>query len=85
MSKIRIKSTDTIIKKEIALNLLEGLLTFYIRVRTFSFAIGEIQSHKIKQSRLKSRSLRTSPEKIDFENWQVTLTIKTAIFIATNI
>ena len=36
-SKIRSKSTNTIIKKEIALNLLEDLLTLYIRVRTFSF------------------------------------------------
>ena len=68
MSKIRSKSTDTIIKKEINLNLLEDLLTLYIRVRTFSFAKGQIQSHKIKQSRLKSRSLRTSLKKMDFEN-----------------
>ena len=85
MSKIRSKSTDTIIKKEINLNLLEDLLTLYIRVRTFSFAKGQIQSHKIKQSRLKSRSLRTSLKKMDFENWRVSLTIKTAIFILTNI
>ena len=68
MSKIRSKSTDTIIKREIALNLLQDLLTLYIRVRTFSFAKGQIQSHKIKQSRLKSRSLRTSLKKMDFEN-----------------
>ena len=85
MSKIRSKSTDTIIKKEINLNLLEDLLTLYIRVRTFSFAKGQIQSHKIKQSRLKSRSLRTSLKKVNFENWRVSLTNKTAIFIATNI
>ena len=68
MSKIRSKSTDTIVKREIALNLLEDLLTLYIRVRTFSFAKGQIQSHKIKQSRLKSRSLRPSLMKMDFEN-----------------
>ena len=37
MSKIRSKSTDTIIRKEIALNLLEDLLTLHIRVRTFFF------------------------------------------------
>ena len=85
MSKIRSKSTDTIIKKEIALNLLEDLLTLYIRVRTFSFAKGQIQGYKIKQSRFKSRSLQISLKKMDFENWRVTLTIKTAIFIATNI
>ena len=68
MSKIRSKSTDTIVKREIALNLLQDLLTLYIRVRTFSFAKGQIQSHKIKQSRLKSRSLRTSLKKVNFEN-----------------
>ena len=68
MSKIRRKSTDAIIKKEIALNLLEDLLTLYIGARTFSFAAGQIQSHKIKKSRLKSRSLRTSLKKMDFKN-----------------
>ena len=85
MSKIRRKSTDAIIKKEIALNLLEDLLTLYICVRTFSFAKGQMQSHKIEQSRLKSRSLRTSLKKMDFEKLRVSLTIKTAILIATNI
>ena len=68
MSKIRSKSTDTIIKKEIALDLLEDLLALYIRVKTFSLAEDQVQSHKIKQSRLKSRSLRTSLKKMDFEN-----------------
>ena len=48
MSKIRSQSTDTIIKKELDLNLLEDLLTLHIRVRTFSFAKSQIQSHKIK-------------------------------------
>ena len=85
MFKIRSKSTDLIIKKEIALTLLEDLLTLYIHVRTFTFEKSQIQSHKIKQSRLKSRSLRTSLKKMDFENWQLFLTIKTAIFIAANI
>ena len=84
MSKIRSKSTDIIIKNKVALNLLEDLLTLHIRVRTFSFAKGQIQSHKINISRLKSSSLRISLKKIDFENWRETLTIKTAIFIATN-
>ena len=72
MSKIRSKSTDTIIKKEIALNLLEDLLILYIRVRTFYFAKDQIRSHKIKQSRLKSRPLRTSLKKMGFKNWRVT-------------
>ena len=48
MSKIRSQSTDTIIKKELDLNLLEDLLTLHIRVRTFSFAKKQMQSHKIK-------------------------------------
>ena len=85
MSKIRSKSTDTFIKKKIAVNLFDDLLTLYIRVRTFYFKKCQIQSHKIKQSRLKSRSLRTSLKKVNFENWRVSLTNKTAIFIATNI
>ena len=85
MSKIRRKSTDTIVKIELGLNLLEDLLTLHIPIRTFSFAKGQIQSHKVKISRLKSNSLWISLKKIDFKNWRVTLTIKTAIFIATNI
>ena len=55
-SKITSKSTDAFIETDIALNLIENLLTLYIRVRTFSFPKGQIQRHKIKQSRLKSRS-----------------------------
>ena len=50
------KSTDTFIKKEIAINLIENLLALYIPVRTYSFAKGHIQSHKIKISTFKSRS-----------------------------
>ena len=67
-SKLKTKSTNTMIKKEIALNLLEGLLTLYIRVRTFSLAKDQMQSRKIKQSRLKSRPLRTSLKKMNLEN-----------------
>ena len=48
MSKIRSQSTDTIIKKELDLNLLEDLLTLHIRVRTYSFSKNQIQSRKIK-------------------------------------
>ena len=85
MSKIRRKSTDTVVKIELGLNFLEDLLTLHIPVRTFSFAKGQIQSHKVQISKLKSSSLWISLKKIDFKNWRVTLTIKTAIFIATNI
>ena len=56
VSFIRNSSPD-IIKKEIAYNLLEDLLTLYIRVRAFSFVKDQIQSHKIKKSRSKSSSL----------------------------
>ena len=56
---IRSKSSDRI-KKEIALNLLEDLLTLYIRVRSFSFAKDQQQAFKIRQAKLKSRSLRTA-------------------------
>ena len=52
------KSSD-LIKKEIALNLVEDILTLYIRVRSFSFAKDQQQSFKIRQAKLKSRSLRT--------------------------
>lgn len=58
-SKIRGKSS-THVKKEIALNLLNDLLTLYIRVRSFSFAKDKVQASKIKSKATKSRSLRTS-------------------------
>ena len=84
MFKFRSKSTDLIIKKEIALTLLEDLLTLYI---TSGHLLLKKARYKVKfkQSRLKSRSLRTSLKKMDFQNWQLFLTIKTAIFIAANI
>ena len=56
---IRSKSSD-LIKKEIALNLLEDLLTLYKRVRSFSFASDQQQAFKIRQAKLKSRSLRAA-------------------------
>lgn len=58
-SKIRSSSIDKV-KKEVAFNLLEDLLTLYIRVRTFSYVKDKQQSHKIQKSKSKSRSLRTS-------------------------
>ena len=53
--KSEINQLIQLLKKEIALNLLEDKDISPIRVRTFSFAKGQIQSHKIKQSRLKSK------------------------------
>ena len=52
------KSSD-LIKNEMALNLVKDILTLYIRVRSFSFAKDQQRSFKIRQAKLKSRSLRT--------------------------
>ena len=35
------------VKKEIALNLLEHILTLYVRLRSFSYAEDKVQAHKI--------------------------------------
>ena len=58
-SKVRSNSQDKI-TKEIALNLLEDLLMLYIRLRTFSFVKDKVQAFKIRQSKTRSRSLRTT-------------------------
>ena len=54
---LKSKSEETI-KKEVALNLLEDLLTLYARVRSFSFANDKTQAYKIQQSKIRARSLR---------------------------
>ena len=54
---LKSKSEETI-KKEVALNLLEDLLTLCIRVRSFSFASDKQQAYKIQQSKIRARSLR---------------------------
>ena len=56
--KVRRSSPDNI-KKEIAFNLLEDLPTLYIRLRTFSYVKDKVQVFKIRNSKTKSRSLRT--------------------------
>ena len=48
------------IKKEVFLNLLEDLLTLYLRLRSFSYANDQQQPHKIQQTKVKARSLRTT-------------------------
>ena len=58
-STIRDNSSD-IIKKEIALNLLEDLLTLYLRVRIFSRVKDKVQAYRIQKSKTKSRFLCTS-------------------------
>ena len=66
---IRSTSSD-LIKKKIAVNLLEDLLTLYIHVRSFSFAKDQQQAFKIRQVKLKSRSLRTALKRtsVDMEH-----------------
>ena len=61
-SKLRSSSSDHV-KKEVALNLLEDLLTLYIRVRTFSYVKDKQQLHKLQANKAKSRSLRTEIKK----------------------
>ena len=58
LAKVRRSSPD-IFKKEIAFNLLEDLLALYIRVRTFSYVKDKFQALKIRNTKTKSRSLRT--------------------------
>ena len=47
------------IKRRIAFNLLEDLLTFYLRVSTFSYAKDNVEAFTIRNSKTKSRSLTT--------------------------
>ena len=51
------------VKKEIALNLLEHMLTLYIRLRSFSYAKDKVQAHNILAKRQKSLSFRTEMKK----------------------
>ena len=62
MNSIR-RSCDPEVKKEIAMNLMEDLLTLYIRVRAHSYAKDQQQFHKISKSKTKSKSLRTELKK----------------------
>eukprot|EP00111_Clytia_hemisphaerica_P012461 TCONS_00036563-protein len=49
---------ETPVKKEIAMNLLDDLLTLYVRIRSHSFAKDKVQSHKMAKNVTKSKSLR---------------------------
>ena len=51
------------VNKEITMNLLEDMLTLYIRVRSHSYANDMKQKHKISKAKVKSRSLRTEIKK----------------------
>ena len=61
-SNLRSKAKEKV-NKEIALNLLEQLLSLYIRVRGFSYAKDKLQQHKVAAHKTKSRSLRTEIKK----------------------
>ena len=54
---------DPKVNKEISMNLLDHLLTLFVRVRTFSYARDIREKHKIAKKSSKSRSLRTEIKK----------------------
>lgn len=58
LSKIRSISEQEV-SKEISVNLLEKLITLYIRVRSFSYARDQMQKHKIQIQKGRTKSLRT--------------------------
>ena len=51
------------VEKEVALNLLERMLTLYIRVRAFSYAKKKVELHNIQRNISKSHSIRTKMKK----------------------
>ena len=55
--------SDANVEKEIAMNLLDHMLTLYLRVRSFSYAEDHIETHKIEKNKQRSRSLRTEIKK----------------------
>ena len=61
-NKIR-DQADEKVSKEITFNLLEHLITLYIRVRTFSLVKDKRELHSIWSKKKKKRSLRTEIKK----------------------
>jgi len=55
--------TEQEISEEFALNLLEHLITLYLRLRSFSYAKDKVQQHKMASKSSKKRSLRTEIKK----------------------
>ena len=53
-------SVDPKVSNENALNLLEGQISLYLRIRSHSFAKDITESHKMKSKRSKELSFRTS-------------------------
>ena len=62
LNKIRIECSEKV-SKEVALNLLDHLITLYIRVRTLSLVKDKYEIHKITSKRKKTKSLRTEIKK----------------------
>ena len=61
-NKIRNECSEKV-SKEVALNLLDHLITLYIRVRTFSLVKDKYEIHKIASKRKKTKSLHTEIKK----------------------
>ena len=94
-------SIEPKVNKELSLNLLECMLELFVKVQMFSFVRDIKEKHKVKNKKLKARSLRTEIKKsfsskdfnhwisssIQYSLWPRTLNIgqKTAIFIATHL
>ena len=53
------KSVDPKVSKEISMNLLQRMLTLYIRVRTFSYNKSVKEKYQIAKGSAKQKSLRT--------------------------
>ena len=56
-------SAYTLVSKEIQKNVLEQMITLFVRVRTFSFANSTRERHKIAKKESRKRSLRTEIKK----------------------
>ena len=61
-NKIRSQCSEKV-SKEVGLNLLDHLITLYVRVRTFSLVKDKCELHKIASKRKKTKSLRTEIKK----------------------
>ena len=61
------RSTEEKIKKEISQNLLEDMLTLYIRLRSHFYAKDKQQLHKITKDSIRKRSLRKELAKENME------------------
>lgn len=53
-------SASEVVDDEISLNLLVGMLTLYLRARTFKYVSLKMESFKLESSKKKMKSLRTS-------------------------